>query len=257
MEQQAREAALAFIHKLALPPAPPAFRAAARDAAPPVDAEVEHRRAALVGSEIVSFVDGVTPQRRRLVVQSTLLAQLAAKRKVPNAAKVFDWYRAYLDVLGNIGWAIQDTSFRNCSSFAEGFDAHEAIAAAAAEQLGPGPALAAVMATVQALQKAGGGTPWFTLFSRESQKASTAHFQISLVHGGGGDAFLVSLMAFAITAEQDVTQVAFFRFDTRRASLDQLSAQVTVGLEPGSDIAEAIAAKVAGYQADYVQALEI
>jgi hypothetical protein len=256
MESKAEEAALAFIAKVGLPPAPPAFRA--RGEAPaPVEDEVERKRAALVGSEIVAFVDGVTPERRRLVVQSSLLAQLAAKRKVPDAAKVFDWYRAYLDVLGNIGWAIQDSSFSEFRRFATGFDAHEAITSAAAALLGPGPALAAVIATVNALQQAGGATPWFTLFRRESQKASTAHFQVSLVHPGEGDAFLVSLMAFAITAEQEVTQVAFFRFDTRAASLDQLSARVTVGLEPGSAVAQAIADKVARYQAEFVQALDI
>lgn len=256
MEEKAKEAALAFIARVGLPPAPPVFRARG-DAGPSVEAELEQKRAALVGSEIVAFVDGVTPQRRRLVVQSSLLAQLAARRKVPDAAKVFDWYRSYLDVLGNVGWAIQDSSFSQYRRFAAGFDAHEAITSAAAALLGPGPALAAVIATVDALQRAGGATPWFTLFRRESQKASTAHFQISLVHPGAGDAFLVSLMAFAITAEQEVTQVAFFRFDTRAASLDQLSARVTVGLEPGSEVAQAIADKVARYQADYVQALDL
>lgn len=257
MDRNAKEDALAFIDTVALPPAPPTFRSMRDRGARSVDAEVEQKRAALVGSDIVSFVDGVTPERRRLVVQSSLLAQLAAKKKVQDPSRVFDWYHAYLGVLGNIGWAIQDTSFRNYSSFAEGFDAHEAIAKAATALLGGGPALAAVLATVDALRTAGGGNPWFTLFHRESQQASAAHFQVSLVHPGEADAFLVSLMAFVITAQQGLTQVAFFRFDTRQASLDLLSAQVTVGVEPGSAVADAIAARVANYQAEYVQALEL
>ena len=39
-------------------------------------------QAAVVGSDIVSFVKGVTPERREDIVNCSLLAQLAAKKQV-------------------------------------------------------------------------------------------------------------------------------------------------------------------------------
>lgn len=253
MEPREQDAALAFVESVQLPPAPPTYRSVRRGA----ELSLEHKQAALVGSDIIAFVDGVTAERRRLVVQSSLLAQLAAKRKVPDATRVFDWYRAYLDVLGNIGWAIQDSTFKNFSKVAHGFEAHEAITQAATALLGPGPALAAVIATIDALRRTSNDQPWFTVFQRESQSASTAHFQVSLVEPEAAGGFLVSLVAFVITAEQGLTQVAFFKYTTDRATLDLLSARVTVGLDPGSPVADAIAQKVASYELEFVRALEL
>lgn len=254
MDKSRQAAALAFIEEAELPAAPHRVRSGVTAEPGP---QVSETPAALVGSEIISFVQGVTPERRQLVVQSSLLAQLVAKKKVPDDTQVPQWYQAYLDCLRNIGWAVQDTDFKSQTSFAAGFDAHEQIVQAATALLGGGPALAAVIATINALRQVSDNKPWFTVFQREVQKSSTAHFQVTLVEPGVGDAFLVKLMAFAITAEEGLTQVAFFRFNSRQAQLRTMSAQVTVGLEPGSAVAQAIEEKVGKYQSDYVRALDI
>lgn len=255
MHAEKQQAALAYVRALDLPQPEPGF--APRAAGETLDVELDKKKAALVGSEIIAFVEGVTPERRQLIVQSSLLAQLAAKKRVPNQANIADWYTAYLDVLGNIGWAIQGATFRRYDEYAAGFDAHEAITKAATALIGGGPALAAVLAIVGALKDVSDGKSWFTLFNREVQVASTAHFQVSLVHQGDGDQFMVSLMAFAITAEEGLTQVTFFKFNTRKAKLDYMSADVTVGLEPGSEVAQAIARKVAKFQDEYIEALDL
>ncbi len=38
-------------------------------------------QAAVVGSDVISFVQGVTPERRRVLINSSLLAQLLAKKR--------------------------------------------------------------------------------------------------------------------------------------------------------------------------------
>lgn len=42
---------------------------------------------------------------------STLLAQLVAKKKVPDPQRLFDGYDLYFDTLSRIGWAVQDKGF--------------------------------------------------------------------------------------------------------------------------------------------------
>src|SRR5262245_25002449 len=60
-------------------------------------------QAAVVGSDVISFVTGVTPERREAILQSALLAQLAAKKKVSDPTRIYDWYDTYFEVLTMVG----------------------------------------------------------------------------------------------------------------------------------------------------------
>ena len=85
------------------------------------------RQAAVVGSEIVGFVQGVSPRRRRAIVRSSLLAQLAAKRRVPRMEDFDAWYDASFEVLEHIGWSIQRRDLAIYRAQSQDFRAHEAI----------------------------------------------------------------------------------------------------------------------------------
>lgn len=56
-------------------------------------------QATVVGADVLSFVTGVTAEGREAIVNSSLLAQLVAKKKVPDSRNVEDWYKAYFDAL--------------------------------------------------------------------------------------------------------------------------------------------------------------
>jgi hypothetical protein len=45
-------------------------------------------QAVIVGSEITSFVKGVTPEQGQDIINSALLAQLVAKKRVPDAIDI-------------------------------------------------------------------------------------------------------------------------------------------------------------------------
>src|SRR5262245_27665318 len=82
-----------------------------RDAEPAAVAlafDTAKNQAAVVGSDILSFVQGVTPERREAILNSSMLAQLVAKKKITDSTKLFAWYDSYFDTLSNIGWVIQD-----------------------------------------------------------------------------------------------------------------------------------------------------
>src|SRR5215203_247209 len=90
-----------FVEEADLPPAPPAHRAA-RDARVAPIFDTTKNQAAVVGSGLVSFVSGVTPERREAIMNSSLLAQLVAKRKVGDETHLKEWYDHYSDVLQHI-----------------------------------------------------------------------------------------------------------------------------------------------------------
>jgi hypothetical protein len=213
-------------------------------------------QAMIVGSDIVSFVEGVTPERREDIVNSSLLAQLVAKKKVADATKIYDWYNAYFDVLMNIGWAVQDRGFATYSETSENFQAHEAILKIAASLLGPAATtLVVIKAALDAIQSLSADSPWITIFNRESKSTNTARFQVTLAEKGKDDQFFVSLMAFGLEAHAMLTQVLFFKVWSNEATLKHYSGRVTINPFVLSSARDQIREKIKAYTDDFLRML--
>lgn len=255
MPHPSHDRARSYVEALALPE-PRRTRDMAEQAVTPMAFDTARNQAAVVGSDIVSFMSGVTPERRQDIVNSSLLAQLAAKKKVTDPTRVYDWYEAYFDVLMNIGWVVQDKGFAEYHEESQNFSAHEAIMKVAAMLLGPNTAALAVVATtLDALHSMDAGSPWITLFSRESQSADTARFQISLAEQTADGQFLVSLMAFGLKATSSITQVLFFKTTRSAATLRHCSGKVTINVPVLEAVRPAMTAKLAAFANDYVKSL--
>jgi hypothetical protein len=245
--------ALEFVNKVELPPAP--LEAQLENVAS-FDFDKAKTQALVVGSDIVSFVKGVNEERRRDIVNSALLAQLVAKKRVPDASKLFDWYDVYFDALENIGWVTQTRQFVKHVEQAMNFQTHEAIMMVATSLLGPGAAaLPIIKATLDALQKMDQNSPWITLFSSESQHASTARFQVTLAEEDPAGQFLVTLMAFGLQANATLTQVLFFKFRSNDVELKHSSGKVTINAPVLAAVRDAIEQKLALHATKYIRAL--
>jgi hypothetical protein len=187
------------------------------------------KQATVVASDVFSFVNGVSAEGREALVLSSLLAQLVAKKKVPDIADIDGWYKTYFDTLTNVGWVIQQRDFALYQEGGLNFEAHRAVLSVAAAFLAPAPAaLSLVKATVDALQSMDESRPWLTIFDRESRSGKTGRFQISLVEPGSDGEFLVSLLAFSMTADRVLTQVLFFKAKKEAVQLRHNGAKVTI-----------------------------
>jgi len=249
------ESARSFVARVELPRAP-RTRGTALEASVGLEFDTARNQSAVVGSEVISFVTGVTAERREGIVNSSLLAQLAAKKKVSDPARIYDWYDVYFDVLTNIGWVVQDKSFAEYHEKSQNFEAHKAILAVATTLLGAAPtALALVTTTLNALRSMDESSPWITIFNRESQTSRTARFQISLAQQDPAGQFFVSLMTFGLEARSTITQVLFFKAKANEATLRHYSGRVTINTNVLDGVRDAIKAKLLGLADDYVKAL--
>jgi hypothetical protein len=244
-----------FVEDVELPPI-----ARSRDAAPPGTADLAldaaKSQAVVVGSDVVSFVEGVTAPRREAIINSSLLAQLAAKKRVGDATRVMEWYEAYFDVLTNIGWVVQDRGFAEYQEQGTNFEAHKAVMTVAATVLGGAPtALAVVKSTLDALKSMNEGSPWIAIFNRESRTAHSARFQISLAEQDPGGQFFVTLMAFSLQARSTLTQVLFFKAKKEDVTLRHSSGRVTINTAVLDGVSDAIKEKLVAAARDYVSAL--
>ncbi|MDU6669073.1 MAG: hypothetical protein E6501_10675, partial [Bradyrhizobium sp.] len=86
MSLEAVSKARDFVQAAPLPPR----LAVLEDAASPVDQALSRAKdqAAVVGSDVISFVNGVTTEQRQDLINSALLAQLVAKVEVPDANRI-------------------------------------------------------------------------------------------------------------------------------------------------------------------------
>lgn len=249
------QSARAFLNAMELPPS---TRGGFESAAEIIDFKAQKDQALVVASDVVSFVKGVTNERRQDIVNASLLAQLAANKKVPDKTNMMEWYNAYFNVLENIGWVLQDKTFSSYTEEADGLEAHEAILKVAAVFLGAAPAALTVLtSTLQALKSMDPSKSWVTIFDRESKHVETAHFQIALAEQGEHDQFFVSLMAFSLKAKSTLTQVLFFKIRKDDVELKKYSGKVTINDQVLSSIRDRVQQKIASHVGEFVADLEI
>ena len=225
---------------------------------PQVELDAMKNQALVVGSEVVSFVNGVSAERRQDIINCALLAQLAADHTVTDRENVFEWYETYFSVLTNLGWVIQDKGFASYEEKADGLEAHEAILKVAAVLLGGAPtALAIVTSTIEAMKSMEKDNPWITIFDRESRTARTARFQIALAENDAAGQFMVSLMAFGLRADSTITQVLFFKIRSTSATFKHCSGKVTINEDVLTGIREKIRIKLLGRTGEYIDSLNL
>ncbi len=215
-----------FVRAAKLPPPPPATRGGeTADEA----LQAGKVQAAVVGSDLLSFATNVAPQWRQDLINCSLFAQLWAKAEVPDSKRIFDWYEAYFGALQQLGWMVQDQGFAVYVESSQNFSAHQAILKVAEGLLMPSVgSLALVKGTLDALASMDENSPFITLFSRESQQASAARFQISLAEQSDDGGLTVALMAFGLEAKSTLTQVLFFKSLASQATLRHCSGKVSV-----------------------------
>jgi metacaspase-1 len=213
-------------------------------------------QAAVVGADIISFVPGVTVERREAIINSSLLAQLVASRKVSDATRIDEWYNQYFEVLTNVGWVVQDRGFAEYKETGNNFEAHKAIIAVATTLLGAAPAaLAIVTSTLEGLRSMNESSPWITIFDRESRSARAARFQIGLAEQDADGQFFVNLMAFSLEARTSMTQVLFFRAKRQDATLRHYSGRVTIDTSVLDGIREGLKTKLLDHALSYISLL--
>lgn len=210
----------------------PAAEAFAADAegAEEVAFATAREQALVVGADVVSFTTGVEADFREAITDSSLFAQLLASRKVGENADPLAFFDAYFATLLNLGWIVQQRDTAEIALDSQGLEVHEAVIGVITAFLGPlaGPvAVAAVVAVLDGLHKMDADKPFITLFDKRSRHGKVGRFQFTYVRNDAEHGLLADIMAFALTADETVTQVLFFKLHkgstTLRRSLASLS----------------------------------
>lgn len=220
----------------------------------------DQREAIAIGSQLAEFSERVSPAQRAAVADCLLLAQLASNKATEQSPDLMIWYRKYVDVLQGIGWTVQGMNLEDQHASAIDLHVHNAIIPVLSAMLGPAVMAASLVVKVlEGLQEMDRSTPWITLFSRSSQHASGAKFQLGFVDTGAGDGIdlQVRLVAVAIDTTGTITQVLFFKLSGQDARIK--AGQTQLGIVGGrlEAIRSAVADRVNPFLASNLAKIEL
>jgi len=181
--------------------------------------------AAVDAGSLVSFVSGVSSMHKSDVLNSTLLAQLAASKKFDRYQAPINWYNFYVNVLSQIGWVVPAFAFRNFTPSNPNF----AISEAVLDILGPiatGSEVKILQAALDSLRDNSNNQGALTFFDSQCYPEDLGTFQIFPVSEDRGQ-LVMALSAMQFHGEKHVTRFLWWSWSSLKVSLQQ-SAQKAV-----------------------------
>jgi hypothetical protein len=229
----------AYIRSLALQPAPPLAvgkptprrarakaapkRRRAGGAAPAPEASVN------VGS-LLSFVDGVGEQEKNDVLYSVQLAQRAASGAFDRFTQTQAWYGKYVEILENLGWAVEQFAFSRLDH-AEGEFRMDQAALSIIGAIATQNQLAVLQQGLDALSKLADGDGTISLFDFHSSMEGSGNFQLGSVQRSANGALSLAIGAFYFRSVDERKRFLFFRWGSQQVNFWTAAQRMTLNTD--------------------------
>ncbi|KAL6304726.1 hypothetical protein BKA93DRAFT_928312 [Sparassis latifolia] len=174
---------------------------------PPFDTFGLWKLAAVNGSLLQSSVGSLDPVHKDDVLNSTLLAQLAANQAGGDDKD--KWYKKFKEVLENVGWVVQSFSFAEIENVNTYGSVDKVVIAILESDLSP-EASKVVKATIDAMRRRLNASA--NAIFQENAWDGQANFQVSVASAADGNNVQLHLGCFDYTAEGATGNVLFFKF---------------------------------------------
>ena len=209
----------------------------------------------LNAKSLVSFVSEINGQRRSDVLNSVLLAQLAANKKFPDENQLVDWYKTFVSVLTNLGWAIQGGEFSTFQANGTVFDAENAIISILSAVFG-GSFMVVITKTLDAIKGLSDSNGKITVFEKNTHSFSKGAFQIGLVSEANG-ALSLQIGTFLVTSKNEIKKILFFKSTKDTTQLNYCSRTGTLNEELYAKIRTQIQDKLGGRMTEFIAEIEL
>ncbi len=217
--------------------------------------------AAVDDQSVVCFVDGLDAQLKSDVLNSTLLAQLAASAKFPRDPNTFQynvagWYNCYTDTLQKVGWNIQGLSFSQHQTSGNIFQVNEVVVQILAGIVSQSAGLI-VQGALEALNAAKAkSSSALTLWKSHTDNDANGSFQISCCSESEGCAAM-ALGAFYMTSKNKIRNVLWCDFSSADTTVQCASTQVVLNNGVYSMVRNAVCQKLGAAASSFIADLDI
>lgn len=238
---------LDFIESLELPAFPRGIRKEGLSEGKP--------SAFVVDGSLMSFVANISPQHQQDVLNSTLLAQLAANQKFNRETQTMEWYDFYHTVLENVGWVLQGFDFDKFNASGSTFSVDKVVLDIIAA-IATGDEVAILDTTIKAMKSLSNDDNKIVLFETSSHSLTQGNFQLGIATDIGGVVAL-HLGAFHFHTTQNVTRVLFFGFSSSDTEFNKSVQTISLDQQIYNQVRAAIVQKLGDKAKRFVQQLDI
>lgn len=210
----------------------------------------------LSDKSLVSFVSGVTGQNRSDILNSTLLAQLAANKKFSIEEDMNGWYQAFVEVLTKIGWEIENADITKFEAKHSLFEVEDVIIDILTKAFG-GNYIAIITSTLDALKKMSDKNDRKILaFEKNTHTLSKGCFQIALATEEN-NAVAMQLGTFLLSSTNEIKKILFIKFSKDKTTLQYSSRKATLNTDVYSAVRETVLQKLQQDVKEYITEIEI
>jgi hypothetical protein len=211
--------------------------------------------AAADAGSLVSFVSGLSSVHKSDVLNSTLLAQLAANKQFDRFTQMAEWYNFYIDVLEKVGWVIPGIAFDRYQPRSETLMLADAILEIQSAIASAGE-MEVLRATLQSLEDDSGNEEAVVMFDRESFPQNLGCFQIFPCAEDGGDV-VMALAAMQFTAEEHRDRFLWWEWSSTKVKLFRSARKYVLNEAVYSQVREAVIEKLGDMARQLIRDIEI
>ncbi|HWC11466.1 MAG TPA: hypothetical protein VG455_09610 [Acidimicrobiales bacterium] len=218
--------------------------------------EVDYGKDAFVAAgSLVGFDNTVDRSNREDVLDSELLAQLAANKVANRDKEALKWYDKYRQVLENIGWVIQAFQFDGKRMDKSSFSMDDVVIKVL-QSVVTGNGLAIVEAALAALKGTGEGSREVNIFETSSTSPNAGNFQVFPCYASDMGV-AISFSGYEMRTTENVSHFLFWTFKSSTTTI-QAAAETSVLNEAiYAKIRATVQAKLGKAAQDYVGGLDI
>lgn len=205
---------------------------------------------------LVSFASTVSGQLRRDVLQTVLLAQMAANKQFPEQEKLFEWYHVFLGVLTKVGWIVENLNEQNYDTAMSQFEMDNVIIDILSTTFGQNYILI-IKKTLEAIKKMSDEDRKIKAFEKNTRSVSQRGFQIALANEDGG-VVAIQIGTFMLDTSLDVRKILFFKTEKEETGLQYIVKRATLNSASyDEDIRKTVNAKIKDAQLTNISEIEI
>lgn len=204
---------------------------------------------------LVSFVSSLTGEQKQDVLDSSLLAQLAANKKYDRENDTDKWYKEYTNVMQMLGWVMQGFKFGRYKSSAASFSLSQVTLEILSALVGGEAEIVNVMkATISALAKSPEG---LNLFESGGIQGKNGNFQIVPCTTDRSGQVNVAFMCFYFKANRHEDNFFFFSWKRQDITLLFSTQTCTLNEQAYAQVREAVIEKLGKRRITFVHDLDI
>lgn len=227
--------ALDFIFNLDIEKPWTALRKASDGAPIPMDS---NKAGFINDGSLICFVDGLSPQRKKAVLNSCLLAQLAANKLASRWQAPETWYLHYTNILRMIGWTIDDCLFTKFEP-AERTIVLQSVVLKELSATVSGREILLLQESMDKLYNLKNNDRRLVLFDTQTQALGRGNFQICTVNTDG-EKMIMNFGGFSFSAMGTKTRLLWHGYNARHTEVWHSVQRATLDEEIYSAISDAI-----------------